>query len=346
MFGLRSDPFRSQAVLDESDFRSELMVLTKLHRMLISGFRWGFAPDDPFRIILLGERGIGKTTSLFFLKQHIQQNAQVPVKLCYLCRSYFQVSQDLPSLVGAQVSDLDKFLESSKQIFYWLIDFPDRYSHEGLQNLLIFLERVIHHPNLSIFLAMNKLDYDGTFRISSVLGKFHCISIPGLELDEASQLIAKRLSHYRDPSYAPSWELEPFTQDCIPLILQKSSGIPRNMLCICSELLNSALDAGVDRIDLEYCSKLLEGMGYIDRILMERVDDPTLLKLLKLLIQEIKHAFRGFVPSELELANYMAAKHNWSRDATRKRLQRLVQLRILDLSRSERDLWTKQYKLI
>ena len=73
-YGLMGAPFLAKAITSKRDYKKELIVKTRVQRILLQDFAFGFTPIDPIHTLLLGERGFGKTTNIFYLKDFVDTN--------------------------------------------------------------------------------------------------------------------------------------------------------------------------------------------------------------------------------------------------------------------------------
>jgi hypothetical protein len=339
-YGLRGEPFSTKAITSKRDYNKDIIVKTRTIRVLTQEFVFGFAPMDPIHIMLLGERGCGKTTNIFYLKDFVDTNKKSD--------SIFTKFTNVPEISKREIDqfilkDLKGESSNHRYLFY---DYPDDYKDKQLENTIATIGSLLPQRNLHIFMALSKTTYNHALRISDTFGKLEPVQIPRFTLPETIELIEKRLKYYRDPNFKAESNIYPFDKESIEIIYLKGGAVPRNMLTIAGILIRSSIEDQINNINEKYATTILEAHNYRESILRDRIEDSTIVKMLDILLNEINTEFNGIIHRETELINHMKKKYGWSNKTTRKRLQKLVNIRLLDLRRSERDLWTKEYRLL
>lgn len=95
-----------------------------------------------------------------------------------------------------------------------------------------------------------------------VMGEYHAFSerigqevpLKPLTDEHIQELVAGYLSTVR-PSQATT--IEPFTEESLSVVLQRSQGNIRQVLSVCSRVLDEAVDGGVQRIDAELVQEVI-----------------------------------------------------------------------------------------
>jgi hypothetical protein len=335
LYGLKTNPFLSQSLIREKDFDERIFVETKIQQQLISYFVFGYKPEKPIWLVIHGERGIGKTTSLLWVKRDIERNGKGDEEVTYI--------NSLPHL---KAQDYDS-LKSTDAPHFLLYDFPDKWTKEQLDFSMLTLNRLLQLDQVSLFLAMNTSTYGKSFHFSDVLGKFAVLKMPEFSLEETKEMMMLRLAVSRKDDFKALWDFYPFQENAIPLIFRKAKGIPRRIITICSQLLNYGIKEQIESIDGEFVKQELRVSDWADDILNEKVADPSKRKLLNLLLQAIDERFDGFVRQQQLLTKYMNEKYGWSHIKTKKLLDQLAQkgLRIIEERSNPEDGWSKQYIL-
>lgn len=81
------------------------------------------------------------------------------------------------------------------------------------------------------------------------------------------------------------------------------------------------------------------------RRIEERVEDRRTQRRLLLLSRVIRVTFRGHVPREVDLTEYMSRTFGWSNRTTRAMLVVLERIGVVTCHRADHNRWTKVYEL-
>lgn len=254
------------------------------------------------RLILIGERGIGKTSALYFLKEVLDRAG---IKNFILTR-LIEDGKQLEHNVGANLNDF------SKEDCYILIDFPDSITVAEYRNFLLYLWDLLTHKNynkINLIFSMNHSHYDKSFSYSEILGKFITQRLERLDLNETIKLIKSRLKIVGE-KYANL-----FKEEVIEIIQRTSKGIPRNIVSACNLIIDSS---NGEKIDLKTTEKILNER-FVEQIINDRVEDVGLKRTYKQMINILKNDFNGRTENQKEYvkriqellgigANYISAK--------------------------------------
>jgi len=123
------------------------------------------------RSLLIGVKGIGKTTALFFLRDTLTKNGVTVIDTPRLIES----ESHFEMLIGKSVEEL--ITESGKRKpFFLLVDFPDSISPQQFKNFLTWVDKINRNPKMynyvNMVFAMNKSMFNKADTYSLVLGKF------------------------------------------------------------------------------------------------------------------------------------------------------------------------------
>jgi hypothetical protein len=215
------------------------------------------------RLILISERGAGKSSTLFYLQDKLKQEKIA----CYMVSRLIQDFEHFELMARASL-----VRESTIAPVYILIDFPDSVEISQYKRFLTFLWDVISHANqsrINLVFAMNHSHYDKAFSYSEILGKFVTVRLERLTFEETANLIESRL-HIVNKKLE-----EVFEPTSLDSIYKYTKGIPRNVISACSFLFNKYTNyplptAFVDTL----CKDQL-----FEQIIKDRVDDLPVLSI-------------------------------------------------------------------
>jgi len=260
------------------------------------------------RMLILGNKGIGKTSALFCVKKTIEEAGMN----CMLFARPPVDQSHLVELSGKSVEDTicgdgflqeppvrlenQKFSKSTWRPLFLLIDFPDDVRASEIKGSLRYLDALNRSPIadfLSIYISLNKSHYHKSFDHSQLLGKFESIRLDPFDAELTQELIEKRLTH------AGAMCKDVFEDKTFDVIQQFSQGIPRNIITIaCSLIRDSRLPISAASASL----KLKD--NYAINVLNDRVSNPLLLDLYKEMIHLLKTKFSGRAERQMD---YLAA---------------------------------------
>jgi len=306
--------------------------------------------------LILGERGSGKTSTLLYLYD-IVQNSNNPkivgkyersiagmgsiqslaMKLLPHKTVYYREGHDY-------VSDLRNFLVNKK--YYWFLDVPDSVKPKDIAKLTDGLEILLGFKNVNIFVAMNRSHYNKSFDYSEILGKFTVIMLKPFTVEETETLIKERIKTFATDKENPP---QIFSKESIETIWKLSRGNPRNILAACDVCLQRflyyKLQGLVEIIDSKFVSDVL-GEDLPNKILNERVSDTTLRTHLRQLYQLIKIEFGGRVEKQKFLLEKVKEVYGWSSTTTIKRIRMLEKLGLITIRKSPTDLWSNIIEVV
>ncbi len=255
------------------------------------------------RLIILGERGIGKTSSLFFIEDMLK-GAEVRTEIFSRLimdtnhleelirgaslKSKFSRFEDNPQYTSLIKSE--PFYKTSEKPIYILIDFPDTIDAKSFKAFLSFLWSLLTHKNynkINLIFTMNKSHYEKSFSYSEILGKFLTLRLERLDREETKKLIDSRLKLVNS-------NLESnFNTEVLKLIFDYSKGIPRNTISACSLL----VDTNTNKMTKEIAENILKEK-YTDQIIYDRTEDLELKSIYRQMVNILKDNFNGTANSK------------------------------------------------
>lgn len=348
-FGLTGNPFEIKTVHDLSDFEIQPFLLLKNQRVLKTKLEFNVDSKFPLYQIIIGDRGIGKSTTLLYLYKTSINDKTLSF---YISRPLTQINSILELLglretrtqiITSKESKEDsgtlsriKSHISGKKVFLF-IDMPDKVTSSILGDFLGVLEVLLDCKEISIFLALNRSHYDRSFMHSEILGKYSSIELEPFTYEETEQLIIERLNQAKKDVNGT----KPFTEESLQKIYSFSNGIPRNIISACDLLLMSAVESNNVVIDGKFTSKKLQS-EYAYKIINERVRDLTTRENLKKVYDFIKIAFKGTSHNEKELHSKFAERYGGASMTLRKRIRLLEKLGLIEIRKSPKDMWSNQ----
>lgn len=318
--------------------------------------------------IIGGERGAGKSTTLLFLKQYVDElkkesNGEV---YSYYTSSWNELSNFytflniLRNLIGylpTGEKDPEKDKESlqeyvnkilqNKKIFLF-IDVPDTTAPRRTEFLSKFAETVeiLYGINkISVLMAFNPSFFEKFNEVTDIVGKFGIPSnspsnwVSAFTIEQTENFILNRLNKTKK---TPENSLKPFADKTIPIIYQYSRGIPRNILTCCSTLLHYSEATNLSVINNGVAEQILKE-EYAKNVTKERITDETERQTLNLVYDIIDKDYKGAVSSEQDLFNYIKKKKTElgikNKITLRKYLGKLEKLRLIDIRRNPKEKW-------
>ncbi len=269
------------------------------------------------RLILLGSRGIGKTSALFYLKDMLDSAG---IKTFFFNRLFENMKHfELLSKI--------KLWEVAKEPVYILVDFPDTITTQNLKNFLVFLWDILIHKNynkINLIFSMNIPHYDKSSQHSEILGKFTTIRLEPLNFEETKNIIKSRLKLANDETY--------FSEEIIELIYDYSKGIPRNVISASNLVVNSSNG----ELEAKKIRKVLE-TKFLDQIINDRVEDIGERAIYKQMIQVLKEDFNKKVTSQEDYWKKVGEKTGISRATILKRINYLAKLGVFRITKGGRN---------
>ena len=266
------------------------------------------------RFILIGERGAGKTSTLFFIKDALEDKG---VMVFYITR----LIQDFEHF---ELITRERLSEASKEPIYILVDFPDTIDTHVFKSFLDFLWKAISHQNqdkINFIFAMNHSHYDKSFSYSEIFGKFITIRFDRLTNKESKQLIQSRLTKVEKDID------EVFSESSLDHIHKITKGIPRNLISACYLLY---INYNGRKIDESTTGDLFKETLY-GQIIKDRVDNHMERIEYNQIIEIIKTDFGGVVNSKIDLISKINEKVGLGRKTATNKLKQLELFGILSI---------------
>ena len=269
------------------------------------------------RMIILGERGIGKTSSLFFVKDMLEEeNVKV-----FLFSRLIEDDNHFSIITKENLHDI-----SIKPI-YILVDFPDTLETKKFKKFLEFIWVLMTHKNynrINMIFSMNKSHFEKSFSYSEIFGKFLSLRLERLETEECAELILSRLKKVNKGLK------DVFSQDVQEIIFNYSKGIPRNVISACSLLVDNS--NGDEKISVSSTKKILKEK-YIEQVINDRVSDLELKKIYKEMVNILEEDFQGTANAQEEYVKKVMETTNIGRNSVLSRIGDLSKFGIFKLYR-------------
>ena len=282
------NPFSEYSITDFDQYKRipflELQGVKLIKNIIKNRIRDNFV--FPERLLLLGQRGIGKTSTLFFIKNILDKNNTQNFTFSRLIES----SDQFKISTGKFISDV-----SNEPVFF-LFDFPDNVELRNFKNFLNFVWSLITHKNnknINLIFSLNISHYDASLSFSETLGKFHRVMLDNLNNNETKEIINSRLKL--------SGDIEFFDEETKDLVYTYSKGIPRNIICASKDLTDSYINK--NKITKKMADLLLKE-EYVGKIINDRVEDYLERQNFLKIISIIKNNFNGKVESQELLVNF------------------------------------------
>jgi len=346
------NPFQKAWVVDYEDFKSLPFVILPLHRMLEQKLKFSFDhASQELYVILTGERGCGKTTTVLFCDDIIKKQNDPNLQcLFFHTLSPLTSFSNFINLIKKErafksedsVSQFKEFLGKKK--WYFLIDMPDEIEGKVFHSFYRFLSTLLPYKNqVNCIVVMNREHYDMAFRrFSLVLGKFEMQKIQSFTLDEIKEIMILRMKNARK---SKSTTIEPFTFEAIDFIFNFTHGNPRNFFIMASNVFTAAaMEEKI--ITIDFCKKIIGGADAIELILRERCAEPTLREQLLKIAYLIKNEYHGFVDGEEQLLQNLMDKFGITRVTARKRVRQLQKYGIGEIRKDPENLLRNQIRIL
>lgn len=233
------------------------------------------------RLILIGERGIGKTSALFFIHDLLKKNNLQSILFSRLIED----AEHFATLCGERMGII-----SDKPI-YLLVDFPDSVDMKQFKKFLEFLWSIMIHKNynkINLIFSMNISHFEKSFSYSEILGKFITLRLEKLDFENTTQLINSRLKLVnKDVKNV-------FNPEVIESVYTYSKGIPRNIISACSLLVSNS---NGDIIEKSKAESILKEK-YTEQVINDRVEDLELRRIYKIMVSVLQNEFLGTAKSQ------------------------------------------------
>jgi len=279
--GIKYNPFSDAGITNYEQYKLyPFLVLGTLDRIKNRITQQIIQIKDKYyfgeRLIILGERGIGKTSTLFFIKDMLKESN---ITTCLFSR-LVEDAEHFKVITGGSVSDV------SASPCYILIDFPDTLDNKNYKRFLEFLWSLMTHKNynkINLIFSMNKSHFEKSFSFSEIFGKFITLRLEKLDLTQSESIIESRLKIIDK-------ELEEvFDAEVLEIIFNYSKGIPRNIISACSLLIDNSNGKSINK-DL---AKSVLKEKYIDQVINDRVNDLELKRIFKQMVSILENEFKG-----------------------------------------------------
>lgn len=284
---------------------------------------------NPERLLLLGERGLGKTTSLFFVKDMLENAGY---KNVFFLTKLVLDNDCLRLLTGKSLKDF------SEEKGFLLIDFPDTTNLANLKKFLEFIWEIMTSPfykNINLIFSLNISHFNFISNMSEVLGKFDKIRIERMDLTETRELIDARLAMANASGF--------FDEEVYGCIYDYSQGIPRNIICASRGLADNF--STKDRVDLASAQRVLREV-YTDKIINDRVEDPEKRAIFKRIITLIGIESGGVVETQELLSKRIKEDLNIGRNRAIGFVNELSKFGLLIITKGGENNTKKIIKLI
>lgn len=263
------------------------------------------------RLIILGERGIGKTSTLCFIKDLLDQ-AEIKN---FLFSRLLQDPDHFEKISGEYLAI------ASEDPIYILIDFPDTVENKQYRRFLEYLWSILTSENynkINLIFALNKSHFEKSFTFSEIFGKFLTIRLEKLSLEETEELIESRLKLVNK-------KLDDiFNSDVLELIFNFSKGIPRNIISACSLLVDCSNGNVIDR---NLTEKILKEK-YFEQVINDRVPDLELKRVYKQMTSILENDFKGIAKSQEDYIKRTRELTGLGRNSILKRINDLTKFGI------------------
>lgn len=253
------------------------------------------------RLIFLGERGIGKTSSLFFIHDMLKENNIQSFLFSRLIEDSNQLDVSLNKINPGELTEKMERLRIINKSFsfnsllnkptYFLIDFPDTFETKQFKKFLDFLWSLLTHKNynkINLIFCMNISHYEKSYSYSEILGKFTTIRLERLDYNETINLISSRLK------VVDECIENVFDSEIMEMVYNYSKGVPRNIISACSLLINNSNGY---KIDKSLAEKILKEK-YVEQVINDRVEDLELRNIYQLMVSILKNNFNGTAKSQ------------------------------------------------
>lgn len=283
-FGIISyEQFKNYTFLMEGD--ALLHIRNKIRQQIYEFKNNTFLSD---RCLILGERGLGKTSALFFIKQMLEEEG---INVLYFTR-FIENNLQLMAKLRDEGYDLE-IGEMFKKPIYILLDFPDTIELASFKKFLIYLWELMSskdYSKINFIFSMNNSHYDKSFTHSEILGKFQIIRLERFDYEETIDLINSRLK------MVDKEVTKMFSEDSLKIIFKYSKGIPRNIISACNTIFEHLCANDNCLEDKKINSDAIAGIlkeKYYEKVIADRTNDPEKRKQYEVSLDILKNHFNG-----------------------------------------------------
>jgi predicted AAA+ superfamily ATPase len=340
-YGLREDPFLLTATSAERQLSMIPFIPTESYQMIENRVFYHFdqpsSSQIPLYLYFVGNIGVGKTTGLLYLKKKLEEKE---FNVAYLGSSYNSIPLIYRGITGSFRSYAPLFKEkwdNTRSII--IFDVPDAGNRTHLSEMGSFMQNILVNHLTSIIVTFNRLQYQRFQSLGTILGKFHPYVLNPFTIDETMNMIHKRLERARlKPHKDP---LHPFETDIIEKIYNVAQGNTRNILNLCSLLIES----GKKKLDVKLLKEVTK-RDYVMKVLQQRYQDEHKVGILKQIIDVIADEFGGVAPSQKILTDKIKTLYGWSKITVVKRLKELEKLNLVSIDRNVNEPWRMDHRLV
>jgi DNA polymerase III delta prime subunit len=327
--------------MNEEHMESIPFIPTESYQVIENRVLYHFMSPSSSKISLylyfVGNIGVGKSTALLHLKKELEKK---DFRVAYLSKEHKTEASILRAMTGSYQSysvELSKKWNETRSIVFF--DVPDTANRTHLVKMGSVMQELMVKFKTSIIVVFNKQQYQRFQSLGTILGKYSPYALTPFTIDDTMNMVYKRLERarkkpHKDPLY-------PFTNEIIERIHKIAQGNPRNIVLMCSLLIES--DKGSINLDLV---KKVTKDDYIMRILESSFPSEYRKNTLKDLIGVIENDFNGCAPSQTELIRVTNEKLGWSRITIKRRIKELEKTKILIIDRNEAEPWRMDHRLV
>lgn len=332
---LAYNPFHDSGIINYEQFKlypflifGILETIQNRIRQQITQIKEGHEFGD--RLIILGERGIGKTSTLFFIKKILDEagiRTELFSRLIEDDRHLNALLQnpEIPTLGKGTIypTKTETLYKMTENPIYFLIDFPDTVEAKSFKSFLNFLWTLMIHKNynkINLIFAMNKNHYDKSFSYSQTLGKFTTLRLEKLNSEETNELISSRLKKVEGKIN------DLFGEGVLETIFSYSKGIPRNIISACCLLIDNSNGKKITKKSTESILK----EKYIEQVINDRVEDLELKRIFGQMTKILEEDFEGVANSQEDYVKKVMEVCHIGRNSTLDRIKDLVKFGIFN----------------
>lgn len=305
-------PFNDEAIIEYTqfkrysflEFKKVKQILEKIKSVIDENkIEEGYFTN---RILILGNRGIGKTSTLFYIRDFLEVQG---VKSFMLNRT-FEID-DLRDFYQIDINNLEEPI-------YILVDIPDRLETKNIKSLFDAIWTVGMNKNgskISFVFAINKTNFDKAETIGETFGKFNKFTLEKLNREETEELIRTRLNN-------AGLKIQTiFSEEIIDLIYEYTKGIPRNIISACSLIFNKG------KVDINETKKTFKE-DYSNKIIDDRIENEQEKLLLKNMLRILKDDFKCSAKSKENYIKLVQEQTGVGKNSIQRRITKLIDLGI------------------